>query len=242
MRARTPAYGAVGFNRFMDRLLMHGLEAFNLYYGVYRAKVIDVQGFGGGLISGAIGGSSDKEKQGLLKVRVPAIGDTDKTPPRTAYPIMPLAGDGFALKSLPPKGSFTWVFFEGGRTDMPVWIGGWFRQGDMPERLEHTDAQGWVSPKGQSLIFDELGNAFLEEGGPGPPGLGLTQLNLGREADEAMVRGDTLKSLLDELFDALLAMTVNTVGGPSTPPLNAAQFQAIKARLVTFLSKVIKVK
>lgn len=242
MTARTPAYGANGFQRFMDRLFNHGLEAFNLYYGIYRAKVVDVQGFSGGVLSGALGGSSDKEKQGLLKVRVPAIGDTEKTPPRTAYPVLPLAGDDFGIKALPPKGSFVWVFFEGGRTDMPVWIGGWFRKGDMPERMEHVDAQGWFSPKGQTLLFDEDGNTFLEEGGDAPAGLGVTKVNLGREADEAAVLGDTLKGLLDELVDAITALTVNTVGGPSTPPLNAAQFIAIKARFITFLSKVVKLK
>lgn len=237
MRFGSPQYGSNGFPRFMDRLLMHGLEAFSLYYGIYRAQVVDVQGFTeGGALSGALGGGSDKEKQALLKIRVPAVGDTPETPPRVAYPIVPLAGADHGLKSLPPKDSFTWVFFENGRLDMPVWIGGWFRAGDMPERLEDVDAHGWVTPKGQKLIFDPDGNTYLEEGGTG------TTVNLGEDADEAAVKGDTLKGLLDELFDAINALTVNTVGGPSTPPLNAAQFAAIKARLQTFLSLVVKVK
>lgn len=229
---RAPQYGAVGFRKFMDRLLNHGLEAYGLYYGVYRAEVVDVAGF---VETGTGGGSSDKEKQALLKVRIPAVGDTEEVS-RTAYPIMPLAGSGHGMKTMPPKGSYVWVVFENGQLDMPVYIGGWFRVGDMPERLESTDAHGWVTPIGQKLVFDDEGNTYLEEAGAG------NLVNIGAEADEAAAKGDTLKSLLDETFDAILQLTVNTGVGPSTPPLNSAAFQAIKQKLSTFLSTVVKVK
>lgn len=220
---------------------MHGLEAFNLYYGIYRAQVVDVQGFTGGGALQAIAGESDEDKKALLKVRVPAIGDTDETPPRVAYPILPLAGANFGLKNLPPKGSFTWVFFENGNPDIPVWIGGWFRRGEMPERLADVDSYGWITPNGQKLIFDADGNTFLEEGSSDNPA-SPAQVNIGAEADEAAAKGDTLLGLLEELIDAINVLTVNTVGGPSTPPLNRAQFEAIKLKLQTFLSTVVKVK
>lgn len=229
---RSPAYGSSGFRYFVDRLMMHGLEAMGLYYGIYRAQVVDVAGF---IDTGTGNSSADKEKQALLKVRVPAIGDTEEVT-RVAYPIQGLAGPGYGLKAIPPKDSFTWVFFENGRVDSPVYIGGWFRIGEMPERLEHVDAQGWISPIGQKLIFDEEGNTFLEEGESGK------LVNVGAEADEAAAKGDTLKGLLDELFDAIAQLTVNTGTGPSTPPLNSAQFADIKSRLSTFLSEVVKVK
>lgn len=44
--------------------------------------------------------------------------------------------------------------------------------------------------------------------------------------------GETLKSLLSDLIDAILAETHTSSSGPTGPPINAAQYTAIKNRLV----------
>jgi hypothetical protein len=65
-------------------------------------------------------------------------------------------------------------------------------------------------------------------------------IELGNSQLEPAVKGDTLKSLLDSLFDELIAHTHPTALGPSGPPTNVAQLTAIKAQLSTILSaKVI---
>ena len=57
------------------------------------------------------------------------------------------------------------------------------------------------------------------------------------------IRGKTERdSKYLQLFDAIATLTVGTGTGPSTIPINVAQFQAIKARLQTFLSRTVKVK
>jgi len=59
------------------------------------------------------------------------------------------------------------------------------------------------------------------------------------DASQPAVRGDDWKSLMGDLIDAIAALTVGTAFGPSSVPLNAAQFQAIKARLGQALSDVV---
>ena len=61
--------------------------------------------------------------------------------------------------------------------------------------------------------------------------------NLGDGA-EPMVLGDTLKGLMEELIDAINAITVPTPYGPSGMPLNSVQFSAIKAKLGNMLSQL----
>lgn len=263
--AGSPSYSAMGFRRFMDRLLIHGLEWLGLYYGVYRAEVVGNTGFGGGgvldAVSGA-GGSPAQDKQARLKIRVPAVGDTEKTPARVAYPIAGLAGKGFGLKAMPPIGAYTYVVFENGRLDIPLWLGGWWALDEMPSELESVDAYGWITPGGHKVILDDssgntvlrvihslgavmemdaFGNIKLENFEPSP-GVETTTTSIGKGADEAAAKGDTLLALLEELTDEIIKLNVNTGTGPSTPPLNVARFTAIRAKLKTLLSNTVKVK
>lgn len=57
---------------------------------------------------------------------------------------------------------------------------------------------------------------------------------------EPMVKGQTLMNLLNELLSACMALTVTTPVGPSTPPVNVAQFASIQAKLNTILSQQSK--
>jgi hypothetical protein len=59
---------------------------------------------------------------------------------------------------------------------------------------------------------------------------------LGINAEEYLVKGDTLKTKLEALLDAIMKMTVSTPVGPSTPPINIADFQKIKSELSEILS------
>jgi hypothetical protein len=259
--AGAPAYSAVGFQRFLDRVMMHGLEWLGLYYGPYRALVVGNSGFSeGGAVAGVVGGAPDMDRMGLLKVRVPGIGDTEKTPARTAYPKEPMAGANYGVKSLPPVGGYVWVEFERGRPDMPIWSGGWWAKGEMPSELESVDAHGWVTPGGHKFLlvddagkqkvrlehstgayleWDLLGNLVLTNFETVP---GATTIKIGEEASEAAILGDTLKGLLNELLDAISKMTMISPAGTTSPPVNVAEFKAIQARLETILSLTVKVK
>lgn len=220
--------------------MLHGLEAFRLYYGEYRAIVVD---------------NADDHHQGRIRVRVPSVGDTEGVS-RMAYPKVPSAGNGYGFKAIPQVNSVVWVTFENGKLDLPVWEGGVWGQDHIPEALRDPDTYGWFTPHGHKILLDgksdqktikieHADGAYVEMDKDGNVRVfnknGKT-VYIGLDANEAAVLGNTLKGLLDELTDAILALTVQTSMGPSSVPINAAQFQAIKARWERILSQTVKVK
>jgi len=60
-------------------------------------------------------------------------------------------------------------------------------------------------------------------------------------SSESAILGNKLVSLLSDLLDALTRLTVitETLGVPSAPPTNLAEFIVLKGRLSTLLSKVV---
>lgn len=145
-----PVFSASGFARFFDRIKKQGLEWLGLYYGIYRAEVVDNSG------------PEDQQGQGIITVRVPAIGDDPLTKPRVAYPMTGFAGKDYGSKLLPPSGDFVWVMFENGRPDMPVWTGGWWGTDELPEEMKKTTRHGFKTPGGHSVLFsDDPDNRFV---------------------------------------------------------------------------------
>jgi hypothetical protein len=58
------------------------------------------------------------------------------------------------------------------------------------------------------------------------------------EGKEPMVLGNTLKSHLDSIIDAVSKLTVPTAFGPSGTPINISEFTAVKEQFDNFLSKL----
>lgn len=94
----------------------------------------------------------------------------------------------------------------------------------------HNENNITIHSKGSNKIFlnsDSGGKIYLGkdegEGGAGSP-------------VQKMVLGGELVQILSKLLDEIIAMTVATPCGPSSPPVNAPNFAAIKARLNTILS------
>ena len=79
---------------------------------------------------------------------------------------------------------------------------------------------------GNKAIFNEENIQFLTQ-----------KFNCGNGA-EPMVLGNTLKGVLEELIQAITAITVPTPNGVSGTPLNTAQFSSIKSKLSTILSQL----
>jgi hypothetical protein len=245
------AYSATGFARFFDDLVMYGLEYMGLYYGIYRAEVVSTD-------------DPDQQGQpdplGRLTVLVPAIDGDSRLTPRVAYPIVPIAGPSYGFKSLPPVGGYVWVEFERGSVDLPMWRGGWFADGDLPDDLKPIEAHGWFTPAGHQILMDgqegaefirvkhKNGSALIEIDSNGSIFITNSsgqKVNVGDGADtanEPAVLGTTLKGLLEQTLDAITALTVPTGVGPSGTPINAAQFISIKARLQQALSTTVNVK
>lgn len=250
-RARpSVAYGAQGFRYFLDRVTRYGLEFFQLYYGVYKAKVVS---------------NEDPDNEGQpdpyarLTVYVPSVGDGESVR-RVAWPMSPIGGPSYGFKSLPSVDDNVYVMFEGGRLDAPLWIGGWWARGDMPDDLQDTDSHGWFTPGGHQILLDDISGSEVirikhsdgetrveldQSGNVFVVNKANSKVNIGdgaENANEPAALGESLKGLLEEILDAINAMTVPTPAGPSGTPTNAVQFSAIKARLTTMLSQTVNLK
>ena len=70
---------------------------------------------------------------------------------------------------------------------------------------------------------------------------GLIEITAGGTLEKSAL-GETLKSTLESLIDAINALTVTCAGpgNPSSTPINAATFTAIKTGLSSILSNEVK--
>ena len=96
----------------------------------------------------------------------------------------------------------------------------------------HTDNNITIEsgPNNQIFFNKNQGEIYLgKKQNPGPSGSEV----------QKMVMGGELVDILGKLIDQIVAMTVATPCGPSSPPTNAAAFTAIKGRLSTILSSNI---
>jgi hypothetical protein len=85
------------------------------FYGKYRGIVRD---------------NVDPLQLGRVTAEVPAVlGDQTSG---WALPCAPYAGDGEGAFFVPPVGAGVWIEFEGGDPDHPIWVGGWWGDGQAP--------------------------------------------------------------------------------------------------------------
>lgn len=73
-----------------------------------------------GIFRGIVVNSTDPERRGRIKVRVPQLLGGYETD--WAWPCVPV---GTTQASIPAPGKGVWVQFEGGDLQNPVWMGGW---------------------------------------------------------------------------------------------------------------------
>jgi hypothetical protein len=90
------------------------------HWGKYRGTVVDNQ---------------DLPPKGRLLVSVPGIVITN-----WAMPCVPVAGLFSGTFVRPQIGSNVWVEFERGDPDKPIWVGGWWGDGQIPVIAEEYNA------------------------------------------------------------------------------------------------------
>ena len=83
------------------------------FYGKYRGIV-----------------SAVEPKTMRIKAKVPSV--LGETVTGWCMPCVPYAGPGTGIAFLPETGSGVWIEFEGGDVSFPIWVGGYWRQGEFP--------------------------------------------------------------------------------------------------------------
>ena len=119
-----------------DRALEDLLERLRTrFYGKYRGIVSDVDA-----------------STMRIKAKVPSV--LGETPTGWCMPCVPYAGKGVGFAFLPETGSGVWIEFEGGDVSYPIWVGGYWRDGEIP--ADATDqVKVIVTAAPHKLKFDD---------------------------------------------------------------------------------------
>jgi uncharacterized protein involved in type VI secretion and phage assembly len=87
-----------------------------------------------------------------IKAKVPAVlGDVESG---WCMPCVPYAGQSVGMAFLPEPGAGVWIEFEGGDVSYPVWVGCYWREGEIP-----SDAKPMVktilTAQGCKILLDD---------------------------------------------------------------------------------------
>ena len=106
----------------------------------------------------------------------------------------------------------------------------------------HSVDQAVITFQPDGTIMIDGPKIVIGSGNEKDNGQGDQVLIGGSSADQPIVLGNELKSLIEDLITAIKAITVPTGTGPSGPPINSAQFESVSLKLKNMLSKVGKTK
>ena len=215
-----------------------GVEGMDRYYSMYRGYVADNQ---------------DPENLGRLKVYIPEIYGDDVHD--YWAPSKSPVGTGMGMYWIPNNDDPLWISFQNGDVRFPIWDYGLWETDNAPKdrkgnpvtpdikllysqkhRLEFDDKANvatLLDGTGNALVLDSYGLSMVPKSGK--------KISLGKldgSSQKALLGNDTI-SLLSDVLDGLIALTVPTPSGTSSPPVNLSTFASIKARLNTLLSQVV---
>jgi uncharacterized protein involved in type VI secretion and phage assembly len=118
----------------------------NRFFGKYRGEVVS---------------NDDPARLGRLQVTVDGILDSESV---WAWPCVPYAGKGVGFYSLPQQGDGVWIEFEGGNPWSPIWVGCFWKEGQVPEEATSSSVRIWKTPKVTIRIDDAAGALLIQTG------------------------------------------------------------------------------
>jgi uncharacterized protein involved in type VI secretion and phage assembly len=122
-----------------DRTLMDLVERTrSRFYGKYRGTVTKV------------GTGSDL---GRIKAKVPAVLGPDQ---ETGWcmPCVPYAGKKAGIAFLPEENAGVWIEFEGGDVSYPIWVGCYWHQDEIPDRVA-PEVKVIRTPGSHQIVLDD---------------------------------------------------------------------------------------
>lgn len=114
------------------------------FYGKYRGIVTDVDG-----------------PTMRIKAKVPSVLGTQET--GWCLPCVPYAGPSAGIAFLPEEGAAVWIEFEAGDVSYPIWVGGYWRDGEAPSDAA-PKVKVIVTKAGQKITLDDdQGGIHIED-------------------------------------------------------------------------------
>ena len=95
-----------------------------------------------------------------VKAAVPAV--LGQATSGWARPCVPFAGAQMGFAFLPEVGSGVWIEFEGGDVSFPIWVGGYWHDGEHPKDAT-TSVRAIVTKAGQKVLIDVDGGTITIE-------------------------------------------------------------------------------
>lgn len=120
----------------------------NRFYGKYRGTVTEV----------------DTSQKGRIKAKVPAV--LGNTVSGWCLPCVPYAGDQAAICFLPEPGAGVWIEFEGGDPSYPIWVGCYWHDSEIPDRVA-PDVKVIKTKANQQIILDDSKRSIAISDGSG---------------------------------------------------------------------------
>jgi len=152
-----------------EQLVMELLDRVrNRFFGKYRGSVTDVD-----------------ESTLRIKAKVPAVLGDQTT--GWCMPCVPYAGDSVGMAFLPEVGSGVWIEFEGGDVSYPIWVGCYWREGEIPSDAK-PDVKAIVTKQGSKVLLDDSGQTItITDGSSNKVTLGSDGITLERGSSKVQV-------------------------------------------------------
>jgi len=152
-----------------EQLVMELLDRVrNRFFGKYRGSVTDVD-----------------ESTLRIKAKVPAVLGDQTT--GWCMPCVPYAGDSVGMAFLPEVGSGVWIEFEGGDVSYPIWVGCYWREGEIPSDAK-PDVKAIVTKQGSKVLLDDSGQTItITDGSSNKVTLGSDGITLERGSSTVQV-------------------------------------------------------
>jgi uncharacterized protein involved in type VI secretion and phage assembly len=158
---------------------------------------MSAQGGFHGIYPGRVENNIDPLNMSRIQVAVADVGGRQVL--SWALPCLPVAGNNMGMFTVPPIGAGVWVQFARGDTDYPVWLGGYYVNGQAPALSRQ------VPPGISGITLQTLGgNGLVISDAPGG---GI----LIKAASGAYIRISETGITLDTGRDARIELTGNTV-------------------------------
>jgi len=127
-----------------------------------------------GMYPGRVMNNIDPLNMSRIQVSVADVGGSQIL--SWALPCLPVAGNNMGMFTVPPIGSGVWVQFARGDIDYPIWLGGYFANGEAPAlsrnvppgisgiTLQTQAGNGLVisDAPGGGVLIKTLSGAFIE--------------------------------------------------------------------------------
>jgi uncharacterized protein involved in type VI secretion and phage assembly len=124
-----------------------------------------------GKYRGTVRDNIDPDGLGRIRAIVPSVTGNDE-PSTWALPCLPAAGPGMGLFTVPQVGSAVWIEYEGGDPGYPIWAGGYWRRGEVPNLVPVESLLAPTitlqTPKGNGIVIcDATGKGVVVQSASG---------------------------------------------------------------------------